>query len=112
MYQEKSLLFLYAISPIHMGSGTSIGVIDNPIQREIHTEHPILAGSGLKGALREAAKATGIKNDLIDKIFGPESKAGEGTEHAGAVSFSDGQIVDHMLKIKKPIHKSQILNEY
>jgi len=26
--------------------------------------------------------------------------------------FSDGQIVDHMLKIKKPIHKSQILNEY
>ncbi len=89
MFQEKRLLFMYAISPVHLGAGTSLGVIDNPVQRERHTEHPVFAGSGLKGAFREAVP--GNNNDPIKvKIFGPDSS---GAEHAGAVSFSDGQVV-------------------
>ena len=44
MYQAQSILFLYAISPVHMGAGTAFGLIDSPIQRERHTEHPLFAG--------------------------------------------------------------------
>lgn len=88
MFQRKRLAFFYAVSPVHMGSGTSLGVIDNPIQRERHTGHPLLAGSGLKGAARELAKENGVEN--INVIFGPETNA---SDHAGAVSFSDGQLV-------------------
>jgi len=75
-----------------MGSGTSLGVIDNPIQREKHTGHPLFAGSGIKGAVREQA-GTGEKamtREEINAIFGPESNA---SDHAGAVSFSDAQLV-------------------
>jgi CRISPR-associated protein Cmr4 len=72
-----------------MGAGTALGLIDNPIQRERHTEHPLLAGSGIKGALRHAL--AGKLRDEVQTIFGPE--AGSSSEHAGAVSFSDAQLV-------------------
>jgi len=90
MFQEKRLVFMYAVSPVHMGSGTSFGVIDNPVQRERHTGHPVFAGSGIKGAVREQAAAWGMDDKVLKGIFGPESYA---SEHAGAVSFSDAQIV-------------------
>ncbi|WP_438438787.1 RAMP superfamily CRISPR-associated protein [Hydrogenophilus thermoluteolus] len=54
MFEKYAALFLYAVSPVHMGAGQATGVIDNPIQRERHTNHPCFAGSGIKGALRHA----------------------------------------------------------
>ena len=50
MFEKRAAVFLYALSPVHMGAGSAIGVIDNPIQRERHTNHPCFAGSGIKGA--------------------------------------------------------------
>ena len=57
MYQAQAALFLYAVSPVHMGAGAAFGLIDSPIQRERHTEHPLFAGSGIKGAIRHAPLA-------------------------------------------------------
>ena len=90
MFEEKSTFFLYALSPIHMGADTSLGIIDNPIQRERHTGHPMIAGSGLKGALRHHASSARFDDFSIESIFGPETSA---AEHAGAASFSDAQVV-------------------
>lgn len=92
MFTEKRAMFIYSISPVHMGAGTSLGVIDNPIQRERHTDHPVMAGSGIKGAMRHAADGNGIDKGMVNKIFGPEPSKNDDS-HAGAVSFSDGQIV-------------------
>jgi CRISPR-associated protein Cmr4 len=89
MFESKTAMFLYAISPVHMGSGTAIGAIDNPIQRERHTEHPMMAGSGIKGALRHHWAAAGDL-DLVERIFGPYEEA---AEHAGALSLADAQLV-------------------
>lgn len=91
MFTEKRMLFIYSVSPVHMGAGTTLGVIDNPIQRERHTGHPMMAGSGIKGAMRHEARGNGLSEDDVTAIFGPE--AGRSADHAGAVSFSDGQIV-------------------
>lgn len=92
MYQAKAAVFLYAVSPVHMGAGQAVGVIDNPIQRERHTNHPSFAGSGIKGAVRHSFEAIGGKPELIDSIFGPAAQ-GSGDLHAGAVSFGDAQLV-------------------
>lgn len=96
MYQAQAILFLYAVSPVHMGAGTAFGLIDSPIQREKHTEHPLFAGSGLKGAIRHRfAQLPGWqdnanpKNSLLNRLFGPEG----GELYAGAVSFGDAQLV-------------------
>lgn len=95
MFEAKKLVFYYAVSPVHMGAGSAIGAIDSPIQREVHTKHPLFAGSGLKGALRHHLsaiwpKADGKKNPLINRVFGPEASA---SDFAGAVSLSDAQLV-------------------
>ena len=91
MFQRQAAIFLYAVSPVHMGAGSAVGVIDNPIQRERHTGHPCFAGSGIKGALRHGFEAIGGDPALIDRLFGPASDSGE--LHAGAVSFGDAQLV-------------------
>ncbi len=91
MFEKQAALFLYAVSPVHMGAGTATGIIDNPIQRERHTHHPSFAGSGIKGAIRHGFEAIGGDRHLIDHLFGPESNSGD--LHAGAVSFGDAQLV-------------------
>ena len=99
MFQKKAVMFLYAVSPVHMGAGSATGIIDNPIQRERHTCHPCFAGSGIKGAVRHGFEAIGgdpaiararLRSD-IELLFGPEARTGE--LHAGAVSFGDAQLV-------------------
>ena len=94
MFQANRLVFYYAVTPVHMGAGSAIGAIDNPIQREVHTQHPAFAGSGLKGALRHhfnrAWPEEGRSGGLIARIFGPETNA---SDYAGALSLSDAQLV-------------------
>lgn len=98
MYQRSALMFLYCVSPLHMGAGTALGAIDNPIQRERHTRHPMIVGSGIKGALRHACEAllAGAKDEADEKakialVFGPDTR--QSHEHAGALSVGDAQIV-------------------
>lgn len=96
MFEATRLVFYYAVSPVHMGAGTAIGAIDNPIQREVHTEHPMFAGSGLKGAARHQCMrawrdgSDGGADALVRRLFGPDTNA---ADHAGAISFSDAQLV-------------------
>jgi CRISPR-associated protein Cmr4 len=90
MFEKRAAVFFYALSPVHMGAGSAIGVIDNPIQRERHTHHPCFAGSGLKGAIRHSFESLNGDPSLIAKLFGPAS---QDNLHAGAVSFGDAQLV-------------------
>lgn len=92
MYQKQASVFLYAVSPVHMGAGQAVDVIDNPIQRERHTGHPSFAGSGIKGAVRHNFESLGGSKEDIDRLLGPASDKGDGL-HAGAVSFGDAQLV-------------------
>ncbi|WP_295455475.1 type III-B CRISPR module RAMP protein Cmr4 [uncultured Thiodictyon sp.] len=95
MFDATRLVFYYAVTPVHMGAGSAIGAIDNPIQREVHTQHPSFAGAGLKGALRHhfnrawPGEQDKKSDGLIGRIFGPETNP----DFAGALSLSDAQLV-------------------
>jgi len=54
MYKIAAPVFLICETPLHAGSGDSLGVVDLPIQRERHTSFPKIEGSSLKGAIRQA----------------------------------------------------------
>lgn len=99
MFQETRIAFLYCVSPVHMGTGTAVGgLIDNPIQRERHTDYPMMAGSGIKGAIRHDYWAQGESNrNLLNRLFGPEKDP----DYAGALSFSDGQLVAFPVRCAK-----------
>jgi len=104
MFKKAKVLFLYTETPLHTGSGSSLSVVDLPIQRERHTNLPMVQASGLKGSLRNYAedlaknitngkvKGVNIPNidDKIKLVFGPEK---EGSEHAGAISFTDARLL-------------------
>ncbi|MGS0754027.1 type III-B CRISPR module RAMP protein Cmr4 [Roseateles sp. GG27B] len=105
MFNATRLVFYYAISPVHMGAGSAIGAIDSPIQREVHTLHPMFAGSGLKGALRHhlnqawprvpapnnsKSPSGTVPSPTIARLFGPDTGA---SDYAGALSLSDAQVV-------------------
>ena len=91
MFEKQAAVFLYAVSPVHMGAGTATGLIDNPIQRERHTGHPSFAGSGIKGALRHSFETLGGDRQYLERLFGPD--AASNNQHAGAISFGDAQLV-------------------
>jgi len=101
--QAARLLFLHAQTGLHPGSGTALGVVDLPVQRERHTHWPTIPGSALKGVLRDNCretakhghggdrkKANEEDRDLV-AVFGP-GKADNASDHAGAMAVTDARL--------------------
>lgn len=92
---QRNLLILTR-TPLHVGAGSSVGAIDQPIQRERHTGFPIIPGSSLKGVFRHVASALDsnqLDHRQIDDLFGPEISA-QGKENparAGSISFGEAR---------------------
>jgi len=107
--RSAAVLFLHAQTALHPGSGTALGAVDLPVQRERHTQWPTIAGSALKGVLRdlcrEQAKAerpeeetlsprrwANEKHEMLVTAFGPGTPD-ESSEHAGAVALTDARLL-------------------
>lgn len=103
---EKRLLILYAQTFLHPGAGSTTGVVDLPIQREVNTNFPYIAGSGLKGSLRDKAEALARygaaapgQDDAgktagrakVATVFGPEAKASD--DYASCIAVGDAKIL-------------------
>jgi CRISPR-associated protein Cmr4 len=88
MFDRAAILFLYTETPLHAGSGTSLGIVDLPIQRERTTGYPMIQASGLKGCLRDIASGDPQK---VEIVFGPDTQ--RTSDHAGALSVGDARIL-------------------
>ncbi len=89
MFDATSLLYFYTETPLHAGSGTSVAWVDLPIQREAHTEYPMVQASGIKGALRDWASRRDPSN--VVAVFGPETDQAD--KHAGCLAVTDARIL-------------------
>lgn len=90
---KTRLITLQAITFLHPGTGQTTGVVDLPVQREVHTGYPMFAASGLKGSLRDKAEQNwGKDSEWIKTLFG--SGAGEQENPAaGSFSVTDARIL-------------------
>lgn len=87
---DAKLLFTYALTPLHAGTGRGVGVIDLPIAREVATGIPYLPGSSLKGVLRDKSG----ENATTNYVFGPSTKnIEESNLAAGAAQFTDQRLL-------------------
>jgi len=87
---EKGMLIFRAITPLHVGSGTSVSYVDLPVARERHTNYPVIPGSGIKGVFRDSAGR--LSNGCnVEEIFGPE--AGSSDLKASSIAFTDAKIL-------------------
>ncbi len=80
-------LFIYTETSLHAGTGSTVSVVDLPIQRERTTQFPVVQGSGLKGALRSQVNS----KDSVEIVFGPETTNAQA--YGGAISVGDAQIL-------------------
>jgi CRISPR-associated protein Cmr4 len=84
-----ALLSLHAQTSLHPGAGTALGTVDLPIQRERHTHWPTIAGSALKGILRDACREQIAVSKDLDQLERwddepeREGKAGKKAERKG-----------------------------
>ena len=103
MFKQAKPLFLIVETPLHAGSGSDLGIVDLPIQREKHTDYPKIEASGLKGSIREIfgaqAKSEEINKDDVILAFGPE----KGDLHAGALGFTDARLLLFPVKSVKGV---------
>src|SRR5436190_2192162 len=84
-FDPTATLGLYTETPLHCGAESASGYVDLPIQRERHTNFPVIPGSTLKGVFKDEMRR-GLGDDGIQKWFGMQDAAGQ-------VSFGDGVIV-------------------
>src|SRR5207302_541516 len=114
-YQAARLLFLHAQTALHPGSGTALGTVNLPVQRERHTHWPTIPGSSLKGILRDLCREGAKEKYQEDRdgegkvrrtrrrvaneedpdlvaAFGP-GKVDERSGHAGALAVTDARIL-------------------
>jgi len=117
MYRKANLLFLMNQTPLHAGSGDSLGIVDMPIQREKHTGFPKIEASSLKGSIREHfERVEGEKNPNIIAAFGSEGDDNNESSKAGALGFTDARLLLFPVKSMKGVFAwvtcPQIINKF
>lgn len=96
--RAAALLYLHAQTGLHPGSGATVGVVDLPVQRERHTQWPVIPATSLKGVLRDACRRKSEKaakdadnDDFVVDAFGPPTE--NASDHAGALAVTDARIL-------------------
>ena len=88
---HSKILYLFTRTPLHVGAGSSVGAIDQPIQRERHTGFPIIPGSSLKGVLRDHFERKPETRDNVPDLFGKGGK--DGAFEAGKIAFGEAKLL-------------------
>jgi CRISPR-associated protein Cmr4 len=115
-HMKQKLLYLFTRTPLHVGAGSSVGAIDQPIIRERHTGFPVIPASSLKGTFADAwngglleeengrgeMKRVRVKKDgsLSDAawLFGSDS---DKHAAAGALQFSEARVLAFPIRSAK-----------
>ena len=82
---DSAALFLLTESSLHAGTGSTLSYVDLPIQREVHSGHPIVYASSVKGALRERK---GLTEQQKDVLFGPKN-----SDYSGRAIIQEARVL-------------------
>jgi CRISPR-associated protein Cmr4 len=108
MNNNRTILYLFTRTPLHVGAGASVGAIDQPIIRERHTGYPVIPASSLKGTfadewnsdLLEEQNDKGERKKVRVKKDGTTTDAAwlfgsDSDKHAaaGALQFSEARLL-------------------
>ncbi|HPY90075.1 MAG TPA: type III-B CRISPR module RAMP protein Cmr4 [Lentisphaeria bacterium] len=101
---QQQVLSILTRTPMHVGAGASVGVVDLPIIRERHTGYPVIPGSSLKGVLaalwNDKENLTKdnkrIKGSDLETLFGRDDFGSEGDDNnsqAGKLLVGEAKIL-------------------
>jgi CRISPR-associated protein Cmr4 len=104
---QTRILYLFTRTPLHVGAGSSVGAIDQPIQRERHTGFPIIPGTAIKGVFADAWNGALETNGNGQKHRGKSEAAwlfgsdDANAAAAGALQFSEGKLLAFPIRSAK-----------
>ena len=64
---KTKLMTIFTRTPLHVGCGSSVGAVDQPVARERHTRFPIIPGSAIKGVLADLWLEIGKDVNVVEK---------------------------------------------
>jgi CRISPR-associated protein Cmr4 len=114
MPTASRILTVFTRTPLHVGAGSSVGAIDQPIVRERHTGLPLIPGSSLKGVLadlwhddteltagdKSRQRTTRRPDRDITWLFGSDD-ARDKNASAGALQFGEARLVAFPIRSAK-----------
>lgn len=98
-FRTLTMKGLFVESPLRAGEGQRDAAVDLPVSREGVTGYPYIAGSSLKGAMRDAWRADDGADDDPRKtmevaLFGPRAdEPGDDGAGAGALIVADARLL-------------------
>ena len=89
------IMTIFTRTPLHVGCGSSVGAVDQPVARERHTRFPIIPGSAIKGVLADlwvdwSDKDNPKRSGEGKKILGDDSKD---SAKAGSLLVGEGKLL-------------------
>ena len=91
---NTKLLTIFTRTPLHIGCGSSVGAVDQPVVRERHTRFPVIPGSSIKGVLADlwldwTDPKKPVRNGDGIELLGAEN----GDAKAGSLLIGEGKLL-------------------
>jgi CRISPR-associated protein Cmr4 len=96
---ETTLLTIFTRTSLHVGAGSSVGAVDQPVVRERHTKFPVIPGTALKGVLADLWLEKNEKGEFVrskegKQLFGfDEKQTKENPGYAGSLLIGESKIL-------------------
>ena len=94
---KQQIFSIFTRTPLHVGAGSSVGIVDLPIIRERHTSYPVIPGSSLKGVLADLWNSELGKdgkrpdNSEAEQLFGKDNDPKNAA--AGHLLVGEGRVL-------------------
>ena len=91
---NTKLMSIFTRAPLHVGAGSSVGAVDQPVVRERHTGYPVIPGSSLKGVLadlwNDEKGEKFVRSEEGVKLFGSDDQK---DPSAGKLLIGEGKLL-------------------
>ena len=92
---QTKIMSIFTRTPLHVGCGSSVGAVDQPVVRERHTGYPVIPGSAIKGVLADLWNEKNEQGNIVRSkdgitLFGNDDTK---TASAGKLLIGEGRLL-------------------
>ena len=89
---KTKIMSIFTRTPLHVGCGSSVGAVDQPVVRERHTGYPIIPGSTIKGVLADLwLNADYTRSEDGKRLFGQDDNTA--AAKSGSLAIGEAKLL-------------------
>ena len=89
---KTKLMTIFTRTQLHVGCGSSVGAVDQPVARERHTRFPIIPGSAIKGVLADMWLDEKYNRTEEGKLYFGEDDC-KAKAKSGVIAFGEARLL-------------------